>query len=92
MSLLDRVLDLSALLARDNEVVRDLSGTLRILAVLDPAVIERLKDEERRWPAASARGRAIRAALVGLADRGPIAPGSNWLDGHFKLGRGYERV
>ncbi len=92
MLLLDRVLDFTASLAWDNEVARDLCGTLRILAVLDPAVIERLKNEERRWPAESARGQAIKGALDGLADGGTMTPGSNWLNGHFKLGRGYQRV
>jgi hypothetical protein len=92
MELLDRVLNLSASLPWDNEVARDLSGALRILAVLDPAVIERLQDEERRRPGASARGRAIRAAFGELAVRGAIAPGTNWLNGHTKLGPGYERV
>jgi hypothetical protein len=92
IEVLDRVLQAGASLPRDREGARDLVGALRLLAMLDPAVIEHLRDEERRWPAGSARGWAVREALAGLADGGAIAPGSNWLNGPFRLGHGYERM
>jgi hypothetical protein len=92
MAVLYRVLEMGALLPRDREGARDLVGALRLLAMLDPMVIEQLRDEERRWPARSTRGWAIREALAGLTAAGVIAQGSNWLDGPFRLGTGYERA
>jgi hypothetical protein len=97
MSLLDRILDLGAALPWDREVTRDLAGTLRTLAALDPAVIERLKDESRRSLPGSVRGQVVLAALAGLVDParrpdgGEIAPGHNWPSTTLALGRGYER-
>ena len=92
MEVLDRILEAAASLPWDREVERDFVGALRILAALDPALRERLEGEERRWSAASARARAIRAAFDGLAGCGAVAPGSGWLDGRFRMGRGYERA
>lgn len=85
MSLLDRVLESGASLPWDREVARDLIGALRTFAALDPAVIERLKEEERRSTPTSARARVVRSALAGLVDcaqrpeHGGIAPGHDWL-------------
>jgi hypothetical protein len=92
IKVLDQVLQAAASLPWDGEVARDFAGALRILAALDPAVTQYLKDEERQAPAGSARSRAIRAALDAVATCGAIAPGSSWLDGHFKMGRDYERA
>jgi len=97
MSLLDRILDSGAALPWDREVTRDLAGTLRTLAALDPAVIERLKDENRHSMPGSARAQVVQAALAGLAnpahrpDSGTIAAGHGWVAAPFQLGRGYER-
>jgi hypothetical protein len=97
MSLLDRILDSGASLPWDREVARDLAGTLRTLATLDPAVVERLKDENGRSMPGSARAQVVHAALAGLVDSvrrsdcGGIAPGHGWLNAPFVLGRGYER-
>jgi hypothetical protein len=97
MSLIERVLESAALLSWDHEVARDLVGAMRILAALDPAVIERLKDETARWASTSARAQIVRAGLTGLAnlaqrsDGGVIASGHDWPSERFKLGRGYER-
>jgi len=72
MSILDRVLESGAMLAPDREVSRDLVGALRVLAALDPAVVERLvverlKDESGDRTT-SARAQIVRTALAGLAD------------------------
>jgi hypothetical protein len=97
MSLLDRILDIGASLPWDRDVARDLAGTLRTLAALDPAVIERLKDENGRSMAGSARAQVVQAALAGLVDParrpdgGGIGPGHDWSSAPFQLGRGYER-
>ena len=97
MSLIERVLESAALLSWDHEVARDLVGAMRILAALDPAVIERLKEETARWTSTSARAQIVRAGLTGLAnlaqrsDGGVIASGHDWPSEPFKLGRGYER-
>jgi hypothetical protein len=97
MSVLARVLDSGAALPWDREVMRDLVGALRMLAALDPTVIERLKDENWRSTPGSVRAHTVQTALTGLADPasrldgGGIAPGHNWQSTPFKLGRGYER-
>jgi hypothetical protein len=97
MSLLDRILDSGAALPWDREVMRDLAGTLRTLAALDSAVIERLNDENGRLLPGSARAQVVQAALAGLADPsrlpdgGGIGPGHNWPTAPFKAGRDYER-
>jgi hypothetical protein len=97
MSLLNRILDSGAALPWDHEVTRDLVGTLRTLAALDPAVIERLRDESGRSMPGSARAQMVQAALAGLADPSRrsdgdgVAPGHNWQSAPFKLGRGYGR-
>ena len=78
-------------------MTRDLAGTMRMLAALDPAVIDHLTDESRRSLPGSARAQALEAALAGLVaparrpDRGGIAPGHNWQGAPFQLGSGYER-
>jgi len=97
MSLLDRILDSCAALPLDGEVARDLAGTLRTLAALDPAVIERVRDENGGSIPGSARAQMVQRALAGLADpsrrsdSGKIAPGHNWQSAPFKLGPGYGR-
>jgi len=97
MTLLDRILDSAASLPWDREVARDLAGTLRTLAALDPAVVERLKEENGRSMPGSARAQVVHAALAGLVDParrpdgGGIAPGHNWLGAPFEMGRGYKR-
>ena len=97
VSLLDRVLDLAVALPWDREVARDLVGALHILAALDMAAIERLKDEAKRSVPGSARAQVIEAALAGLVDPGRrpdgggIAAGHNWVHALFELGRNYER-
>jgi hypothetical protein len=97
MSLLDRILNSGAALPRDREMTRDLTGTLRTLAALDVAVIERLRDENGRSMPGSARAQMIQTALAGLVDPsrrpdgGGIAAGHNWQGASFKLGRGYCR-
>jgi hypothetical protein len=96
-SVLDRIFDLSASLPFDREVVRDLAGTLRSLASLDPAVIEHLEDQQRRSMPGSARLQAIHTALTRLVeparrpDSGGIMPGHDWTSGPLILGRGYKR-
>jgi hypothetical protein len=95
MALLDRVLDCGAALPWDREIARDLEGTLRTLAALDPAVVERLKVEKERSMPGSARARVVCAALAGLVnpdrrpDRGGITRGHDWVNAP-ELGRGYE--
>jgi hypothetical protein len=97
MSLLDRILDSGASLPLDREVGRDLAGTLRTLAALDPAVVDRLKDENGRSMPGSARAQVVKAALAGLVDParrpdgGGIGPGHDWPSAPFQLGRGYKR-
>jgi hypothetical protein len=92
IEVLDRVLEAGASLPRDRETVRDLVGALRMLAALDPTVSKSLQDQAGRWPAESARGWAIREALISIVGGTEITPGTNWLSGHFQLGRGYERA
>ncbi|HEX5454568.1 MAG TPA: hypothetical protein VFX06_12310 [Stellaceae bacterium] len=97
LALVGSILDLGASVPWDGETARDLVGSLRVLALLDPEVIECLEAEGSRSPASSLRGRLVRAALAGLADRarrpdqGGVAAGHGWLDAAFKLGRGYRR-
>jgi hypothetical protein len=96
-SVLDRILDRAASLPSDREVMGDLASTLRILATLDPAVIEHLEDQKGRSMPGSARSQAVHAALTGLADpaRRPDRDGSisghDWTSAPFVLGRGYQR-
>ena len=96
MALLDRVLDCGAALPWDREIARDLEGTLRTLAALEPAVVERLKDEKERSMPRSARAQVVGAALAGLVnpdqrpDRGGITRGHDWVNAPKELGRGYE--
>ena len=97
ISVLDRILDHAASLPRNLQVMRDLAGTLRTLAALDPAVIEHLEDQKGRSMPGSARSQAVHAALAELV--GPIQrpgrdrtmPGHDWLSAPFVLGRGYQR-
>jgi hypothetical protein len=97
ISVLDRILDRAALLPCDVHVMRDLAGTLRTLAALDPAVIEHLEDQKGRSMPGSARSHAVHAALAELVgpvqrpDCDPIMPGHDWLSAPFVLGRGYQR-
>jgi hypothetical protein len=96
-SLLEGILDFCACLPRDHEVERDLVGTIRTLAALDPAVIDRLSDENARSIPGSARAQVVQAALAALADSarrpdaGGIRPGHDWPSEPFKLGRNYQR-
>jgi Mannosyltransferase putative len=97
MSVLDRILDAGTALPSDREVMRDLVGALRMLAAIDPAVLERLRDENGRFMPGSVRAQALQAALAelvdarSLADGAGIMPGHNWPSPPFKLGQGYER-
>jgi len=99
LSLLDRMLQSGAQLPWDHEVARDLLGTMRTFAALDPAVIEWLKEEEKRLAPTSARARIVSSALGELTgsaqrpERGEVAPGHDWLKGPQKLNwdEGYER-
>jgi len=97
ISVLDRILDRAASLPCDLQVMRDLAGTLRTLATLDPAVIEHLEDQKGRSMPGSARSHAVHAVLAELVgpvqrpDRGRIMPGHDWLSAPFVLGRGYRR-
>jgi hypothetical protein len=74
-------------------VMRDLAGTLRTLATLDPAVIEHLDNQRGRSMPGSARWQAVHTALAELVgpDRDRIMPGHGWLSAPFVLGRGYQR-
>jgi hypothetical protein len=96
ISLIDRVLESGAVLPWDREAARDLVGTLRILAALDSAVIERLQAERERSVPGSARAQVIDAALAGLVDPsqrpdgGGIAAGHGWVNALFEPGHNYE--
>jgi hypothetical protein len=96
-SVVDRILDAAISLSWDREVARDLAGTFRTLAALNPAVIERLEDHKTRSAPGSARAQLVHAALAGvgepaaLFDDGGLMPGHDWTSPPFVLGRGYER-
>ncbi|HUA32057.1 MAG TPA: hypothetical protein VMA09_00510 [Candidatus Binataceae bacterium] len=97
MPLVKRILEAGEALPSDREVERDIVGALRILAAIDFALLDRLKEEQQRVPSTSSRSRIIAMALERLADTsrrpdsGELKPGHNWLSAPDLNWEGYKR-
>lgn len=94
--LLDRSLDIYAGLPWDESVARDFAGTIRTFALLDPAVVTKLRSGIER---SAAHARLIEAALDALGDHAtraqdrPAATGNGWRRRQFDtLKTKYERL
>ena len=91
--LVERILEIVGLLPWDAEVARDSIGALRVLAAIDPAIVEWLRAEGKRSTPTSVRSRIVHSALDALhSDGTELAPGHGWLDSLFEsIPRGYKR-
>ena len=92
--LVERVLCMGASLSWDLETERDVTGALRILALLDPGVTAQLSRERESWPLGSSRARVIGCVLDGIArsvgNPAPIGQGNGWLAPDRNWQSGYE--